>query len=165
LRYAWACRKPIPSHQISAPLGRLSPVRWCNLGYGCLQRRERHAQNTRFRFPELCFRLGRTRRRNNRAASRGTAPRSQESSNGGDVPGWGCSANDFASFHPQRLAVSARFVMPCLSCAANPGLLFFASGGMRLGQPRLSAYSLPSIGATCGGSRSRYGRPIPSSFS
>src|SRR5262249_33458098 len=31
--------------------------------------------------------------------------------------------------------------------------------------PRLSAYSLPSIGATCGGSLSRYGRPIPSSFS
>src|SRR5215469_3887061 len=30
---------------------------------------------------------------------------------------------------------------------------------------RLSAYSLPSIGATCGGSLSRYGRPIPSSFS
>src|SRR5262245_57705488 len=31
--------------------------------------------------------------------------------------------------------------------------------------PRLSAYSLLSIGATCGGSLSRYGRPIPSSFS
>src|SRR5271166_2096962 len=30
---------------------------------------------------------------------------------------------------------------------------------------RFSAYSLPSIGATCGGSLSRYGRPIPSSFS
>src|SRR5512132_1886448 len=30
---------------------------------------------------------------------------------------------------------------------------------------RLSAYSLPSSGATCGGSLSRYGRPIPSSFS
>src|SRR5215471_3121482 len=29
----------------------------------------------------------------------------------------------------------------------------------------LSACSLPSIGATCGGSLSRYGRPIPSSFS
>src|SRR5262245_31285424 len=32
-------------------------------------------------------------------------------------------------------------------------------------RPRLSAYSLPSIGATCGGSLSRYGRPIPSSCS
>src|SRR5262252_8749900 len=32
-------------------------------------------------------------------------------------------------------------------------------------RPRLAAYSLPSIDATCGGSRSRYGRPTPSSFS
>ena len=28
-------------------------------------------------------------------------------------------------------------------------------------RPRLAAYSLPSIDATCGGSRSRYGRPDP----
>src|SRR5262249_14822923 len=33
------------------------------------------------------------------------------------------------------------------------------------GRPRLAAYSLPSIGATCGGSRSRYGRPTASSVS
>src|SRR5262249_11130497 len=32
-------------------------------------------------------------------------------------------------------------------------------------RPRLAAYSLPSIGATCGGSRSRYGRPTASSVS
>src|SRR5262249_56462953 len=32
-------------------------------------------------------------------------------------------------------------------------------------RPRLAAYSLPSIDATCGGSRSRYGRPTPSSVS
>src|SRR5712671_7355960 len=30
---------------------------------------------------------------------------------------------------------------------------------------RLTAYSQPSTGPTCGGSRSRYGRPIPNSFS
>src|SRR5262249_58147113 len=29
-------------------------------------------------------------------------------------------------------------------------------------RPRLAAYSLPSIDATCGGTRSRYGRPTPS---
>src|SRR5262252_6603477 len=32
-------------------------------------------------------------------------------------------------------------------------------------RPRLAAYSLPSIAPTCGGSRSRYGRPTPSSVS
>src|SRR5690349_6521790 len=30
---------------------------------------------------------------------------------------------------------------------------------------RLTVYAVPSIGPTCGGSRSRYGRPLPSSFS
>src|SRR6266536_5873234 len=33
-----------------------------------------------------------------------------------------------------------------------------------LRRPRFSAYSLPSIGPTCGGSLSRYGRPIPNSL-
>src|SRR6185369_6126382 len=41
----------------------------------------------------------------------------------------------------------------------------FTPASRALVRPRLSAYSLPSTGATCGGSRSRYGRPIPSSFS
>src|SRR5262245_4858783 len=42
---------------------------------------------------------------------------------------------------------------------------FFNPASRALAGPRLSAYSLPSIGATCGGSLSRYGRPTPSSFS
>src|SRR5215469_9732116 len=43
-----------------------------------------------------------------------------------------------------------------------PSLLAILRTGDR---PRLAAYSLPSIDATCGGSRSRYGRPTPSSVS
>src|SRR5262245_30811364 len=42
---------------------------------------------------------------------------------------------------------------------------FFTPASRAFAAPRLSAYSLPSIGATCGGSLSRYGRPIPRSFS
>src|SRR5712664_3092952 len=42
---------------------------------------------------------------------------------------------------------------------------FFNPASRAFARPRLSAYSLPSIGATCGGSLSRYGRPIPSSCS
>ena len=38
----------------------------------------------------------------------------------------------------------------CACCTLVPGLW--------------AAYSLPSIGATCGGSRPRYGRPIPNSL-
>ena len=41
----------------------------------------------------------------------------------------------------------------------------FTAASCAFGGPRLSAYSLPSTGATCGGSLSRYGRPIPNSFS
>src|SRR6476661_3073764 len=41
----------------------------------------------------------------------------------------------------------------------------FTPASRAFARPRLSAYSLPSSGATCGGSLSRYGRPIPSSFS
>ena len=43
-----------------------------------------------------------------------------------------------------------------------PSLFAILRAGDR---PRLAAYSLPSIDATCGGSRSRYGRPTPSSVS
>src|SRR5438046_2313134 len=42
---------------------------------------------------------------------------------------------------------------------------FFNTASRAFTALRFSAYSLPSIGATCGGSLSRYGRPIPSSFS
>src|SRR4029077_11108726 len=42
---------------------------------------------------------------------------------------------------------------------------FFNPASCAFAALRLSAYSLPSIGATCGGSLSRYGRPIPSSVS
>src|SRR5204863_868615 len=47
----------------------------------------------------------------------------------------------------------------------DDGDAFFNPASRAFATLRLSAYSLPSIGATCGGSLSRYGRPIPSSFS
>src|SRR5262245_40963985 len=64
---------------------------------------------------------------------------------------------------------------PGLGCATGWRLLTFDDfavfarvvrlGLLRFTPPRLAMYSLPSIGATCGGSRSRYGRPTPSSIS
>src|SRR5215211_5195927 len=75
--------------------------------------------------------------------------------------------DDFAGFSRFVAAGSLRaasrrfFVSNLAFCAffvCNPAFSTFAP-------PRLVMYSLPSIGPTCGGSRSRYGRPTPSSFS
>src|SRR6266568_7253773 len=63
------------------------------------------------------------------------------------------------------LAVFARFVLLRSSCPASRWRLFVSDpASCAFAPPRLSAYSLPSIGPTCGGSLSRYGRPIPNSL-
>jgi hypothetical protein len=62
------------------------------------------------------------------------------------------------AFHD--LAVVA--VVPCFDA---PWSLWRAAQWRFFPCPRCSANSLPSIGPTCGGSLSRYGLPIPSSFS
>src|SRR6266702_2852731 len=68
------------------------------------------------------------------------------------------------------LALDDRAVLACFVtlrswCAANRWRLFVSDPARSaFARPRLSAYSLPSIGATCGASLSRYGRPIPNSL-
>src|SRR5262249_28222887 len=53
---------------------------------------------------------------------------------------------------------------PCLAAFATPLAATSPSSASFAFPPRLSAYSLPSIGAMCGGSLSRYGLPIPYSL-
>src|SRR5262245_48989857 len=57
-------------------------------------------------------------------------------------------------------------VLLCLarSLPSSGGDGFFNPASRAFASLRLSAYSFPSIGAICGGSLSRYGRPIPSSL-
>src|SRR5262249_21722802 len=62
--------------------------------------------------------------------------------------------------HQSRL-VSAR---PCLAAFATPLVAAFSLSASFAFTPRLSAYSLPSIGAMCGGSLSRLGVPSPIPF-
>src|SRR6266700_1526951 len=62
-------------------------------------------------------------------------------------------------------AVLAGFVLLWSSRTADRWGLFVSNPARSaFARPRLSAYSLPSIGPTCGGSLSRYGRPIPNSL-
>src|SRR6266536_4745090 len=59
----------------------------------------------------------------------------------------------------------AGFVLLRSSRTADLWRLFVSNPApSALRRPRLSSYSLPSIGPTCGGSLSRYGRPIPNSL-
>src|SRR5215468_2576951 len=66
-------------------------------------------------------------------------------------------------FNPASCAFAARLSACSLPSIGGDG--FFNPARCAFAALRLSAYSLPSIGATCGGSLSRYGRPIPSCFS
>src|SRR5258708_23450862 len=68
-------------------------------------------------------------------------------------------------FSPSRIPFFR--VSPCCdrrSQLTRGAFLVSNSASFAFGRPRLSAYSLPSIGPTCGGSLSRYGRPIPNSL-
>ena len=65
----------------------------------------------------------------------------------------------------RRITADIQRSQPGVHFGFDDGGGFFNPASRAFAALRLSAYSLPSIGATCGGSLSRYGRPIPSSFS
>src|SRR6516162_1837181 len=67
-------------------------------------------------------------------------------------------------FDPATCAFAAVPLSAC-SLPSIDGDGFFDPATRAFAELRLPAYSLPSSGPTCGGSLSRYGRPIPSSFS
>src|SRR5262245_6548824 len=75
-------------------------------------------------------------------------------------------AVDFAPLAPSFFAIfragGCVLAVDFAPLAPSPFATLRAVGGR---PPRLAAYSLPSIAPTCGGSRSRYGRPTPSSVS